>query len=158
MPWRCVGPFVAAPCATGTAAAQATRAKASSGEHPRLCRVPFLEKQPFVSFSRAGPVSETVTLIVGHALGKAEALRRLRDGLARSHGQLGPMITIDQETWQGDSVRFGLRALGQSATTSIEVLEESLRIDVSLPWLLAKAAKRLLPVLRKEATLLLEKK
>jgi len=30
--------------------------------------------------------------------------------------------------------------------------------DVSLPWLLAKAAKRLLPVLRKETTLLLEKK
>jgi hypothetical protein len=27
-----------------------------------------------------------------------------------------------------------------------------------LPWLLAKAAKRLLPILRKEATLLLEKK
>jgi hypothetical protein len=33
-----------------------------------------------------------------------------------------------------------------------------LRIDVSLPWLLAKAAKRLLPVLREQATLLLEKK
>jgi hypothetical protein len=29
---------------------------------------------------------------------------------------------------------------------------------VSLPWLLAKAAKRLLPILRKEAALLLEKK
>ena len=30
-----------------------------------------------------------------------------------------------------------------------------MRIEVSLPWLLAKAAKRLLPISRKEATLLL---
>jgi hypothetical protein len=29
---------------------------------------------------------------------------------------------------------------------------------VALPWLQAKAAKRLLPILRKEAALLLEKK
>ena len=37
-------------------------------------------------------------------------------------------------------------------------MEDALRIEVSLPWFLAKAAKRLLPILRKEATLLLEKK
>jgi hypothetical protein len=55
-------------------------------------------------------------------------------------------------------LRFRVRALGQTAAASIEVLEDALRIEVSLPWLLAKAAKRLLPVLCKEATLLLEKK
>jgi hypothetical protein len=51
-----------------------------------------------------------------------------------------------------------MRALDQTAAASIEVLEDALRIEVSLPWLLAKAAKRLLPMLGKEATLLLEKK
>jgi hypothetical protein len=51
-----------------------------------------------------------------------------------------------------------MRALGQTAAASIEVLEDALRIDVSLPWLLAKLGKSLLPILRKEATLLLEKK
>ena len=39
-----------------------------------------------------------------------------------------------------------------------EVLEDALRIELSLPWLLAKAANRLVPILRKEATRLLEKK
>ena len=34
----------------------------------------------------------------------------------------------------------------------------ALRIEVALPWLLAKAANRLLPILRKQTTLLLEKK
>jgi hypothetical protein len=37
-------------------------------------------------------------------------------------------------------------------------MEDALRIEVSLPWLLAKAATQLLPIVRKEATLLLEKK
>jgi len=55
-------------------------------------------------------------------------------------------------------VRFRILALGQTASASIEVLDEALRIEVSLPKLLAKAAKVLLPILRKEATRLLEKK
>ena len=105
----------------------------------------------------ADSVSDTVTAIVGHRLGKAEAVRRLREALARTNGHLG-LIAMEQETWEGDTLRFRLRALGQTAAASIEVLEDALRIEVSLPWLLAKAAKRLLPILRKEATLLLEKK
>ena len=68
------------------------------------------------------------------------------------------MITMEQETWEGDTLHFRMRALGQTAAASIEVLEDALRIEVSLPWLLAKAANHLLPILRKEAKLLLEKK
>lgn len=103
-------------------------------------------------------VSETVKVSIGHRLGKVEAVRRLKDGFARTNGHLGAMIAMEEETWQGDTLRFRMRALGQSAAGSIEVLEDALRIEVSLPWLLAKAAKHLLPILRKEATLLLEKK
>jgi hypothetical protein len=103
-------------------------------------------------------VSETVTVIINHRLGKVEAIRRLKDGFASTNGNLGAVITIEQQTWQGDTLRFRMRALGQSAAGGIEVLEDALRIEVSLPSLLAQAAKRLLPILRKEATLLLEKK
>ena len=103
-------------------------------------------------------MSEPITVTISHQLGKAEAVRRLRDGFARTKGQLGQLIAIEQETWDGDTLRFQLRALGQLAAGTIEVLENALRIEVTLPWLLAKAAKRILPVLRKEATLMLEKK
>ena len=103
-------------------------------------------------------MSDSVTVIVGHRLGKVEAVRRINEGVARTKGHLGHMIAIEQETWEGDTLRFNMRALGQTAAGTIEVLEDALRIEVSLPWLLAKAAKRLLPILRKEATLLLEKK
>ena len=103
-------------------------------------------------------MSETVSVTISHRLGKGEAVRRIKEGFARADGHLGTMIAIEQQTWDGDTLRFRVRALGQTAAASIEVLEDALRIEVSLPWLLAKAANRLLTVLRKEATRLLEKK
>jgi hypothetical protein len=103
-------------------------------------------------------MSETVTVIVAHRLGKAEAVRRLKDGLASANGRLGSMIALDQQSWEGDTLRLRIRAVGQVATARVAVLDDSLRIEVELPWLLEKAAKWLLPALRKQATLLLEKK
>lgn len=55
-----------------------------------------------------------------------------------------------------DRGRFS--TLGQPSSGSIEVLENRLQIEVTLPWLLAKFAERIGPTIRKEATLLLEKK
>lgn len=67
------------------------------------------------------------------------------------------MVTMEQATWQGDTLLFRMRAIGQTASGRIEVLDDALRIEVNLPWLLAKAADRLLPFLRKETTKLLER-
>ena len=103
-------------------------------------------------------MSDTVTVLIRHSLGRVEAVSRLKDGLARANGNLGGMIVMEDETWQGDTLHFRIRALGQTARGSIEVMEDALRIEVSVPWFLARAAKRFLPILRKGATLLLEKK
>lgn len=103
-------------------------------------------------------MSNTVTVIVAHRLGRIEALRRVKQGLADANGHLGALITIEQESWEGDTLRFRIRALGQSAAAKIDVLEDALRIEVSLPWLLAKVANRVVTTLRNQATLLLEKK
>jgi hypothetical protein len=103
-------------------------------------------------------MSETLTVIVAHRLGKAEAVRRLKEGLASANGRLGSMIALEQQIWDGDTLRLRIRAVGQTATARVDVLDDSLRIEVAMPWLLGKAAKWLLPTLRKETTLLLEKK
>jgi putative polyhydroxyalkanoic acid system protein len=103
-------------------------------------------------------MSAPVTASVPHRLGKAEALRRLKLGLSRAKGQFGTLLTIEHEEWSGDTLRFQMRALGQSAAGTITVLEESLLIEVTLPWLLAKVAERILPAMKKQATLLLENK
>ena len=103
-------------------------------------------------------MSTPVTISVPHRLGKAEALRRLQTGLGRMRTNLSTLIAIEQEVWSGDTLRFQMRGLGQTAAGTIEVLDDSLRIEVTLPWLLAKLAERLAPAMRREATLLLEKK
>jgi hypothetical protein len=99
-----------------------------------------------------------VTVSVPHRLGKEEAVRRLKTGLTRMRGNLSAMVAIEQEVWTGDTLQFHMRALGQSAAGTITVLDDSLRIEVTLPWLLAKLSERLLPAIKKETTLLLENK
>ena len=99
-----------------------------------------------------------VTVSVPHRLGKEEAARRLKTGLTRMRSNLSALFAIEQEAWSGDTLHFQARGLGQSAAGSITVFEDNLRIEVTLPWLLARFAERLQPALQKEATLLLEKK
>jgi hypothetical protein len=48
--------------------------------------------------------------------------------------------------------------VGQVASGSIDVAEDHVRLEVLLPWLLAKLAESLQPLIRREGTLLLEKK
>jgi hypothetical protein len=102
----------------------------------------------------------TVPLVVSipHRLGRQEAVRRLKNGLGRARTDFGHLMTIEEENWTGDRVAFRLRALGQAASGVIDVEDDYLRLEVSLPWLLAKLSEKLIPAIRKEGTLLLEKK
>jgi hypothetical protein len=104
-------------------------------------------------------MSAPLVVSIPHRLGKAEARRRIETGFGRMRsGDLSMLISVDQEQWAGDTVRFQMRGLGQTASGAIEVLDDSLRVEVTLPWLLQRFAERLVPALRKEATLMLEKK
>ncbi len=103
-------------------------------------------------------MTQPLVVSIPHRLGKAEALRRMQAGMGRARTDFGALIAIDEETWSGDAVTFRLRALGQAAAGTIHVLDDHVRLEVVLPWLLAKVAERLVPTIRQEATLLLEKK
>ena len=103
-------------------------------------------------------MSAPLVVSIPHRLGKAEAVRRLKNGLGRARTDFAHVISVDEEIWNGDTVTFRLRALGQAAAGTIEVLDDHLRLEVTLPWLLAKLTERFVPTIRKEATLLLEKK
>jgi hypothetical protein len=100
-------------------------------------------------------MSETITVTIPHRLGKDEAQRRLKSGFAHIRDRLHALIAIDQETWQQDTVQFQMRGMGQAAAGRITVLEDGLRVEITLPWLLARLAERFLPVLTKETAKLL---
>lgn len=103
-------------------------------------------------------MSAPLIVLVPHRLGREEAVRRIRHGFDRARTTSVGLIAIDQEEWTGDRLQFRLRALGQHAAGTIEVFDDQCRVEVTLPWLLEKIAERLVPALRRQTTLLLEKK
>jgi hypothetical protein len=103
-------------------------------------------------------MSQPVVISVPHRLGREEAARRLKSGFERAGGQFGGILTISQQAWSGDRLTFQASALGQQAAGTIDVMDDSIRIEVTLPWLLGKIAEKLAPAIRRESVLMLEKK
>jgi hypothetical protein len=103
-------------------------------------------------------MSTPLVVSIPHRLGREEAVRRLKSGLGGVRTGYSPLLTINDETWTGDHLVFRVSALGQSAAGTIDVADDHVRLEVTLPWLLAKLAEKITPAIRKEATLMLEKK
>ena len=103
-------------------------------------------------------MSKPVVVSVPHCLGREEAARRLKAGFERAGSQFAGVLNISEQAWSGDRLTFRASALGQQAVGTIDVLEDSVRIEVTLPWLLAKFAEKLAPMIRRESVLMLEKK
>ena len=66
--------------------------------------------------------------------------------------------TWPEETWTGNRLAFRCSALGQQASGLIDVADDHIRVEVTLPWLLAKLAERIAPAIQKEGVLMLERK
>ena len=103
-------------------------------------------------------MSQPLVVSIPHRLGKQEATRRIKSGLGNARANYAQWLTLEEETWSGDTVQFHVRALGQSAAGKIDVFDEHVQLEVTLPWLLGKLAEKIIPAIRKEGTLLLEKK
>jgi hypothetical protein len=103
-------------------------------------------------------MSSPLVVSIPHRLGREEAVRRLKSGLGAARTSYSALLTITEETWTGDHLVFRVSAVGQSATGTIDVADDHVRLEVMLPWLLAKLAEKIAPAIRKEGTLMLEKK
>jgi hypothetical protein len=103
-------------------------------------------------------MSGPLVVSIPHRLGKDEALRRLKNGLGSASASFGHVFNVEEQIWTGPHLQYRISALGQVARGSIDVAEDYVRLEVFLPWLLAKLAKTLHPLIRKEGTLLLDKK
>jgi hypothetical protein len=103
-------------------------------------------------------MSKPFVVSIPHHLGKAEAVRRLQSGLGSVQTNFGHLFTMQQETWTGEHLDFRISVLGQAASGSIDVADDHVKLEVFLPWLIAKIAEKLQPAIRKEGLLMLEKK
>jgi hypothetical protein len=103
-------------------------------------------------------MSKPLVVSIPHKLGKAEAMRRVRQGLGTTRGKFGHLLVLEREDWCDDIVAFQLRAMAQTASGTIEFGEDIVCLKVELPWLLARLAEGVQKAIRREGKLLLEKK
>lgn len=103
-------------------------------------------------------MSKSITVSIPHELGRAEARKRIDEGVSRMMGHLGGGAGIVTKSWEGDRLNFAISALGQSMSGFIDIEDRLARIELILPDLLALIAGKLRGRLQKEGQLLLEKK
>jgi len=103
-------------------------------------------------------MSEPLVVVIPHRLGKDEALRRIKDGLGRAKTEFDWLLSLEEEVWTGDRLAFRVAALGQRASGTIDVYEAGVRLEVTLPWLLAQFAHAAQRVIGQKGQLMLEKR
>lgn len=103
-------------------------------------------------------MAETINVEIPHRLSRLEARQRLEGGLQKIHEQVaGRAVNIEQE-WTGDHLDFKAGMMGQTIAGRLDIEDDHVRLELDLPWLLASIANTLKGRLKKEGTLLLEKK
>jgi hypothetical protein len=85
-------------------------------------------------------------------------LRRIKAGVERGRTEFSRLMSVQEEAWNGDRLTFRVSAMGQQAAGIIDVYEGSVRLEVTLPWLLSKFAHAVQRVVGQKGQLLLEKK
>ena len=99
-------------------------------------------------------MSKPVVVSIPHELGRAEARRRIDEGVERLTAQLGAVGEV-KRAWTGDTLAFSLLAIGQTVTGTIAVEEREVRLEVQLPGIFAMGANKLKGRLRDEGERLL---
>ncbi len=102
-------------------------------------------------------MSKPIVVSNPHRLGKEEALRRQKPGLTGAAASF-PVLKVDEEIWSGDRLTFRVRALGQAAAGTVDVADDHVKLEVTLPWLLQKFAEVAQTAIRARGKLLLDKK
>ncbi|APG09116.1 hypothetical protein M2175_002438 [Bradyrhizobium elkanii] len=101
-------------------------------------------------------MSAPLVVSIPHRLGREEAVRRLKTGLGRAAASI-PVMQVEEERWNGDSMNFRIRALGQIASGRVDVADDHVKVEVVLPWLLQRFAEMAQATIRKRGQLLLTK-
>jgi putative polyhydroxyalkanoate system protein len=102
-------------------------------------------------------MSKPITVDIPHQLGKAEARKRIEEGLGRFGQQFGEGVKLTK-TWEGDRLNFSAKVVGQAVSGSLEVLEDAVKMQVNLPAFFAMMADKVKGRLKQEGQLMLEKK
>jgi hypothetical protein len=90
-------------------------------------------------------MNKSITLTFPHSLPRDEARRRIEQALRQMGEQLSQVKLVQfRQAWQGDRLTFFAQFLGQEVSGHVEVLEQTVTVEVALPgllWLMADAVR-----------------
>lgn len=101
---------------------------------------------------------QPLTVSIPHRLGKAEATRRLQTGLSSVRARFGDKLSVKEETWTDSHLDFRVAVMGQEAAGMLDVAEDAVHLQVTLPWLLHIMAEKAKALIDRQGRILLEKK
>lgn len=102
-------------------------------------------------------MSRLISVRIAHQLGRDEARRRLQAGIADARTRFGDKVSQIEEAWQGDHLDFKVAALGQSIAGTMDVAEDHVQLEFSLPALLGMLGGKIKSYLQASGTRLLGK-
>ena len=86
-------------------------------------------------------MKKPVIVTLPHQHTKDEAIKRIREGLEKMKPQMAPYISSLEEEWRGDDLHFHLVAMKQTVSGRIHIMDDSVRVEVDLPWILTAIAE-----------------
>jgi hypothetical protein len=94
---------------------------------------------------------------IPHRLGRQEAKRRVDAGVSRLGPELGAAVVGLDYSWNADTLNFRAAAMWQTITGRIEVLDDAVRVEIDLPWMMRLLGDTITKRVRGRARAMLEK-
>jgi len=102
-------------------------------------------------------MSQPLTISVPHRLGRREAKLRLDSGMSRIQSELAAFVGGFDYSWEDDRLNFRASAMWQTITGRLDVLDDAVRIEIDLPWMMRLLRETITRRIRGWGIALLEK-
>ena len=96
-------------------------------------------------------MSSSIVITLPHRLGAEEAKRRITGGIELLRRDYNDKLAYSEVNWNGDTANLRVVAFGQTATAQLYVMNDAVRIEVQLPWILAALTGKIQGVLKSSA-------
>jgi putative polyhydroxyalkanoate system protein len=81
-----------------------------------------------------------LTITIPHQLGRVEAKRRVSEQTNQLQSQHAGLFERFEQRWDGDTLHFHVTAAGQAVSGSALFTEQTVHLEVALPWMLSMLA------------------
>ena len=102
-------------------------------------------------------MSQPLIVSIPHRLGRQEARRRLDHGITRLRPAVGILLSGFSYHWEQDTLNFIASAMWQRISGRIEVLDDAVRVEIDLPWMMQVLRDTITRRVRGRGITLLEK-